>query len=310
MKSADYIQYLSVKRMVDDRALNHHVWQTLKSRIADLPEGRPVRVIELGAGIGTMVERLIEWQLAPYLEMTLIEQNPDFVAAVPRRMAEWAAGSDGRLIRGDENRLVIGHAEGQARVAALAADLYDAFAAPPDPGSWDLVIAHGVMDLVDIGRVLTGCRRLTGPGGLLYFSLNYDGLTEFWPPWGGGFETRLIERYQQSMDDRRIDGRPSGGRRSGRRLLGSILTVGLSLLAAGGSDWLVHPVNRRYPDGEDRFLESILETIWQELSGDAETDRERLAAWIEWRHDQIRSGELIFAAKNMDILAAVPAKGS
>ena len=47
-------RYLAAKQTVDDRALNAHVWQTLR---AVLPPG-PLDVLEVGAGTGTMVDRL------------------------------------------------------------------------------------------------------------------------------------------------------------------------------------------------------------------------------------------------------------
>ncbi|MGQ0601957.1 MAG: hypothetical protein ACT4QE_09710, partial [Anaerolineales bacterium] len=49
-------RYLTAKKTVDDRALNAHVWETLARA---LPAG-PVRVLEVGCGIGAMVERVLE----------------------------------------------------------------------------------------------------------------------------------------------------------------------------------------------------------------------------------------------------------
>ena len=60
----DFTRYLASKRTVDDRALNRHVWQTLADAVAgELPRDRPLRVLEVGAGIGTMVDRCVEWGL-------------------------------------------------------------------------------------------------------------------------------------------------------------------------------------------------------------------------------------------------------
>ena len=60
----DFTRYLASKRTVDDRALNRQVWQTLADAVDGArPPDRPLRVLEVGAGIGTMVERCVEWGL-------------------------------------------------------------------------------------------------------------------------------------------------------------------------------------------------------------------------------------------------------
>ncbi len=59
-KPSDYTftRYLAAKKSVDDRALNEHVYQAM---IEALPPS-PISILEIGAGIGTMVERLHERQ--------------------------------------------------------------------------------------------------------------------------------------------------------------------------------------------------------------------------------------------------------
>ena len=51
-----FSHYLLSKQSVDDRALNQHVYQHLQ---ASLPQG-PLRIIEVGAGIGSMLIRLLK----------------------------------------------------------------------------------------------------------------------------------------------------------------------------------------------------------------------------------------------------------
>ena len=50
----DFVRYLAAKQTVDDRALNAHVYETLR---AALPPG-PLDVLEVGAGAGAMLDRL------------------------------------------------------------------------------------------------------------------------------------------------------------------------------------------------------------------------------------------------------------
>jgi len=61
-----FIRYLAAKKTVDDRALNAHVWNTLVNALPVTTPERPLRVLEVGAGIGTMVERVVERKLLKY----------------------------------------------------------------------------------------------------------------------------------------------------------------------------------------------------------------------------------------------------
>ena len=55
--TSGYARYLAAKTTVDDRALNGHVLAELRRL---MPAGAP-RVLEVGAGLGTMVARLMDW---------------------------------------------------------------------------------------------------------------------------------------------------------------------------------------------------------------------------------------------------------
>ena len=54
-----FTRYLAAKTSVDDRALNGQVWRALASRITTDQNGVPLRVLEVGSGIGTMIQRLL-----------------------------------------------------------------------------------------------------------------------------------------------------------------------------------------------------------------------------------------------------------
>ncbi len=55
-----FTRYLSSKKSVDDRSLNRSVWNSLNAAFSAYSSERP-KVLELGSGIGTMVERVIDW---------------------------------------------------------------------------------------------------------------------------------------------------------------------------------------------------------------------------------------------------------
>ena len=71
-----FTRYLAAKKSVDDRALNRHVWHSLAQAVSPAVQNGPVQVLEIGAGIGTMVERLVEWGLLHRATYTAIDAEP------------------------------------------------------------------------------------------------------------------------------------------------------------------------------------------------------------------------------------------
>jgi hypothetical protein len=165
---------------------------------------------------------------------------------------------------------------------------------------WDLVLAHAFLDLVDLEATLPGLLGLLAPGGFFYFTLNFDGATIFEPAIDPELD-RLIETlYHDNMDRRRVDGRPSGSSRTGRRLLRQLPAAGGTVLAAGSSDWVVFPGPGGYPGDEAYFLHFIIHTIRQALEGHPEMPAAAFRAWIEERHAQIDRQELSYLAHQLD----------
>ena len=84
--SQRYIRYLAAKRQIDDRALSQSVWRTLRHRLRQADRRRPLDVIEMGGGIGTMFDRVLDWALAPHIQYTLIEANRAYLAEFESRL--------------------------------------------------------------------------------------------------------------------------------------------------------------------------------------------------------------------------------
>ncbi len=245
-----------------------------------------------------MFERVLDWALTPRLQYTLIEANRAYLDEFESRIERLpyiAAGSE-KLFQGQAPSGV------KFELEAICADIYAVIAEPNLFNRWDVVMAHAVMDLVNIPDTLHGFQRLLRPGGLLYLTLNYDGLSCFLPPWEPEFETNLVSRYHRSMDHRMIEGRSSGSSQSGRRLIQHLLSAKLPLIAVGNSDWIVVPQDGGYPRGEAFFLETIVRTIRRQLQPDNTVDQHKLAQWTKHRITQIATGELVFMARNLDIL--------
>jgi hypothetical protein len=294
--SLGYARYLAAKTTVDDRALNRHVLAEL-CRL--MPAGTP-RVLEAGGGLGTMVARLMDWGVVGAGEYILLDADRQLLDRSRRWLCDWAAA---RGLRSDP--LPDGLRVGDLRVrlvhAELGSYLEAAHGAPAD-----VLIANAVLDLVDVPAVLPGLLRLLVPGGVYWFTINYDGESIFEP--GHPHDGVIMRAYHRDMDERVRYSRPAGESRTGRRLFHHLRAVGAPALAAGPSDWVVSAgPDGNYPGDEAYFLRSILDTIQNALRN--RPDRVApadLASWIAARGRHLATGELVYIAHQLDFVGRSP----
>lgn len=278
--SDDFIRYLAAKQPIDDRSLNAHVW----ARMAAALPRRPLAVLEVGAGTGSMIERLAGRDVLPVgSHYHAIDADPANIAAAEARVAGLSLPFSVTLETADVLEVA-----GQMR--------------PPV----DLLIAHAFLDLLDLPTALPLLLSTLVPGGLFYFTLNFDGVTILEPVIDAGLDRQIIALYHQTMDDRRVGGRPSGDSRSGRHLLRLIPAAGGELLAAGSSDWVVMPRNDGYPGDEAFFLQHILRFMETSLAGHPGLDAATFRRWIGRRRAQVEAAELIYIAHQLDIAGRWP----
>lgn len=306
-----FSRYLAAKKSVDDRALNRGVWEALKTVLPGPTPENPTRVLEVGAGVGTMVERMVDWGMLKYARYTAIDAESEIISEARRRLVEWGT-AHGAVVRAGEpgdgpgGQISFAGNDWQLDVELKVLDLFDLGAYKEEHGRWNLLIAHAFLDLVDIPSTLPLLFKLLCPGGLYYFTIVYDGLTILEPVIDPGFDARVLELYHRTMDERVTKGRPSGDSRTGRHLFGHLREAGAEIIAAGSSDWLVYPRNKGYPDDETYFLHFIVHIIQQALQGHPELDAERFEDWIRARHTQIEAGELVYAAHQLDFVGRSP----
>ncbi len=291
-------RYLAAKKTVDDRAQNRHVWETLRQALPAAGRPAPLRILEIGAGIGTMPARLIDWGL---LTGPVTYVLTDCVAGHLREarhyLSKWAEQHGHHLSwLDDENgRLQTVNAEvSLIFVVAGAEELADGC---DGLGLFDLLIAHAVLDLINFPALLPGLLLRLKDRGLAYLTCNFDGETVFFPEYDGQEEKKILDLYHASME-----ARLSGASRTGRRLLTFLQGPGLQLLAAGSSDWLVHPESDRYRDDEGFFLQAIIATVEQELAGKNCLPPLALHAWANRRRQQVGAATLTFFARHLDFL--------
>jgi 2-polyprenyl-3-methyl-5-hydroxy-6-metoxy-1,4-benzoquinol methylase len=85
----DFPRYLAAKKSVDDRALNRFVWEQLITTLSAIKFDRSVRILEVGCGIGTMVERLLEWGLAGDVHYLGIDSQDENIQVAKTRLPAW-----------------------------------------------------------------------------------------------------------------------------------------------------------------------------------------------------------------------------
>lgn len=303
-----FIDYLEVKRTVDDRALNQHVVDSLRAELAGA-SGKRLNALEVGAGIGTMLTRLIDWQVVGQGTYTAVDINPELVTAGRRRMARYARDNAWPAACGPAGEIVFTSGEIELSVDFQAADVLEYCQRSGSRASFDLLIAHAFLDLLDLPTALPLLLQTLSPGSLFYFTLNFDGITHFEPPLDPALDAQIEGLYHATMNERLIHGKPSGDPHTGRHLLGELLANGADILAAGPSDWLVHPVGGRYPASEAGFLHHILDMIETALNGHLALDPEVFSDWIQRRRAQVEACALVYLAHQIDVLGRCRSEG-
>lgn len=293
-------RYLAAKRSVDDRALNRSVWQALVERLSAL-EGTPMlRVLELGGGIGTMFERMVEWGALFHAEYSLVDEQVENTMVGMTTLTRWGA-RQGLGVITDERRLFL-HGEQNVFQIEFFPETVESFIGRMHGAHrWDLIVASAFLDLIDVPTLLPPFKGLIAPGGLLYLPLNFDGVTIFEPEIDPELDRTILETYHRTMDER-----GAGDSRTGRRLFHWLRDSGLDILEAGSSDWVVYPRGGGYASEEVYFLQSIFHFFEQSLRGRPEIDPRQLSRWLILRQEQVVRGELIFVAHQIDFLVQVP----
>ena len=300
-------RYLTAKQSVDDRALNWQVWQRLVAALPRVTAGQPLHILEVGAGIGSMVERLLAGDVLTHAAYTAIDKSPALMAEAGQRLPQWAHERGFQVREGRQGQLHMQRAGQHITVETETIDVARFIAREHGRRRWDLLIGQAFLDLVDMPTTLPGLCSLVRPGGLLYFPATFDGDTVFQPEGDTELDATIKDSYHQIIDQRVLDGKPAGDSRAGRRLFAYLRTSGVDVLAAGSSDWVVFAGADGYPADEAYFLHDIIHTIDLELTGHPQLDAERLAAWVAQRHAQIEQGTLVYMAHQLDVLGRVTA---
>jgi SAM-dependent methyltransferase len=302
-----FTRYLAAKKTVDDRALNQRVWAALQNRLAENQHEGRLAVLEVGAGIGTMIERALERGLISRALYHAVDSQAENTSAAASRLSNWARRT-GWQVQRTAGGMDLKKSASEIGVVLDTADVFG-FLSEISGSVFDLLIANAFLDLFDIPLILPVLRSCLKPGGLAYFSINFDGMTVFEPVIDRELEDRIITTYHHTMDERMTGGKPSGDSQAGRHLFQALPRAGFEILEAGSSDWIVFPQNGNYPDDEGYFLRHILHFFEESLHNRPEVTSTELETWLKQHRLEIEQGRLVYIAQQIDFLAAAVETG-
>jgi SAM-dependent methyltransferase len=291
------VRYLQAKQPIDDRALNRHVLAELERLVRQRPA--TLRVLELGAGVGTMVSRLADWNVLGRAEYTLVDREADSLAAARRHLESW-----GTVTQSSVDAIAVEKGDHRLDVEFVRADLFEYLGGASRGEKFDLVFANAVLDLTDLEPTLPRIWQALAPGAAFWFTINFDGETIFLPELAN--DALIAELYHGTMT-RDAGGTRAGHPETGRRLLLAIPASKARLVAAGSSDWVVFPTDGKYPGDEAYFLHHIVNTVHDTLRGRPELPERDLEQWVASRHAQADRGELVYIAHQLDVFGLGPA---
>lgn len=240
-------RYLTAKTTVDDRALHGPTEARLEAELADVSAARdratPVRVLEVGAGVGTTLPRLLARDRLPgRVHYTMLDREAANVEHARERLRAWGDRPDTPVDRAEPDDpaddLRLSHDDGIVTVRFVTADAFE-FAADRgvDAPGYDLLLAQAFLDLIDLDTDLPRLFSVVADGGLVYAPITFDGETVFEPTPADLRDDAVLDLYHATMD---APDRP-GSSTTGRELLTALPACGCGILSAGASDWVVYP---------------------------------------------------------------------
>jgi SAM-dependent methyltransferase len=291
-----FADYLEAKFALDERSLNADVRRAVLDRLGR--ERRVLRWLDVGAGTGAMVRRLLAADPAGSVQITVLDRDPGLLGLAPAAIADALSRLE-YTVRRRGSTIEAARRGREIHVDFRCSGLMEFDGADR---SYDLVTAHAFMDIVPIDPAVSRIAAWLAPGGLFYATLNYDGHTTLFPLYADpAFEDAILAGYDRSMEERRVDGEATGGARSGRRLHRALHASQFHVFAYGSSDWNITPAADSYRDRDADVLRTLLAVIREESERSPLFDRGRVARWHAERTDQLARGELGMIVHHVDL---------
>src|SRR5690606_8575042 len=166
------VRYLLSKQPLDDRSLNSHVLRALSDWLG---KQHSPRILEIGAGVGTMITRLVSANALSRGHYALLDADAHSLAAAREHLTEWALARQlVALSTEGELGLQLRGADVDISVEFIEADAARFCVSDGQPG-FDLLVANSVLDLMDLNVALPALWRLCNPHAAYWFTLDFVG---------------------------------------------------------------------------------------------------------------------------------------
>lgn len=291
----DYVQYLDVKKSIDDRSLNQAVWEHFSSWLLSKgDQGSRLKVLEIGAGIGTMIERLLEASLFNQCHYIALEPEFRFKEAALSRFKSWASKHSCSFQINSAGLWVISNSEFEVQIEWIDADANTINQLFSDE-NFDLILSHAVIDLLPVPEIMPIILEKLKTQGAFYFSLNFSGNTNFYPAYEQDDEISRL--YHADMDSRfpHLDWQPS---LTGKELPVWLKNYGCKQVVGGVSNW-------ELGKGDGLFIKNILDTIKKALAGTPGLD-----TWLSKRYKELDQENIGISISNRDCFGLKQSKAN
>ena len=310
----DYVRYLEAKRTVDGRALDIHCLQKFRQALQSIPSSSTIRIVELGAGTGTMLRRLIrdfdKFFVNP-VEFTLIDIKADALAIARRLLLNCDAQLDSAGM--SDNSISIHHSGVDGTIPDIElpgllvrfkrADVFEFLRSRI--AKFDAVIAASFLDLVSLDDILPIIKNCIDPSSLvraIYCPLTFNGVTIFSSVPN---DSPILRAFHSSMGRGTAGGVDICRAYTGNYLRAALKMINGQAIAMADSNWNVVPKNGMYQNDEMYFVQCILQFV-------ASTSKDELSRFGVTANDvdefmkdslnSLRQKTLSYSAHNVDFV--------
>ncbi len=293
-----FVDDLNAKYALDSRSLNPLAYQTLLTELRGQPS---LRWLDLGTGTGAMIHRLVSELPAPVIDILGIDNNHQVLAKALPTTRQRFKDQGYTVVQSDPS--IQAHSDSQSlSLQFVCQDLLSA--ANDSAQSLDLITTHAFMDVVPLKQTVAVIADRLVDGGLFYSTLNYDGETTLFPLYQDAkFEQKILAHYDQTMENRRVTGQPTGGAQSGRKLITALQQNDFDVITYGSSDWNLTPLRGGYQDQDQICILALIDMIHGEAKNHIELNSEKLAQWYQDRAQRVQDQQLGMIVHQLDILA-------
>ncbi len=297
----DYLDYLESKVEIDFRSINRSVFKTFKKLIESTKS--PI-ILDIGTGTGLMIRKILALKLKGAVKIYGIDYNTE-TQEKAFEMIKLDLESKKYTVKTLNNTHIAENDNRKLKITILNADfLNEEIFRKLKKIGFHCITANSFMDLVPLNKAVKKVFMLLRENGIFYSSINYDGVTALLPKCqDNGFEQVLLERYNQSMDIRKVDGLLTGGSRTGTKIFNVVQDEGFKIVNYGCSDWQIFPEGGEYRKYEPAFLKSILSLIYEEGNKDKLFDDDKLRSWYRLRIGGVEDQSLVLITHQTDIVA-------